>query len=363
MDQTAPAASTWGICDMRQGDMVNGWAWRPGAPEAHVDVEQWVDGVLAVSTAADHLRGDLLEAGIGHGHYGWAMRLALDPAKSGPQLVELRIKGGELLVNGSFSLLVEQLAEAPSGPVTTEDVDRREAAMNGWFDRDTNELAPGFPITPGDVVVDVGSGDGQMAGFCAQVAAETILIDSDEAHLDLALSRLRRRVAGRIEGRVADASKLPLADGMASRVICTEVLEHVDDPRVAMAELVRIGRPGALYLLSVPGEASERLLKPIAAPSYFEKPNHIRTFEGDEFPRLVEQAGLVIERRSVYGFYWAMWWMFFWQTPDGAPSHPLLESWNRTWWELLRTPDGARVKNALDGLLPKSNVLVARKPG
>ena len=56
------------------------------------------------------------------------------------------------------------------------------------------------------------------------------------------------------------------------KIICTEVIEHVDDPMVALRELMRVGKPGALYLLSVPGQRSEELIKSVAPAYWFESP-------------------------------------------------------------------------------------------
>ena len=137
----------------------------------------------------------------------------------------------------------------------------------------------------------------------------------------------------------------------------------MDDPDSFMAELVRIGSPGALYLITVPGAAQEHIQEALAPPSYFQKPNHIRIFETEHFYALIERAGLVIEHRSAYGFFWSMWFAFFWQTeaPLGA-SHPMLDAWAATWSQVLAGKDGLRIKAALDQVLPKAQVVVARKP-
>lgn len=99
----------------------------------------------------------------------WAMRLALDPAKAGPQTVELRIRGGELVDNGRLTLSAEDLAGAVGGPINMNEVDRADNDLNGLFNWPAKELAPGFKISSSDIVVDVGSGDGQMAAFCAKM--------------------------------------------------------------------------------------------------------------------------------------------------------------------------------------------------
>jgi SAM-dependent methyltransferase len=238
-------------------------------------------------------------------------------------------------------------------------------AASGWLNQDTHELAPGFRVGAEDVVVDVGSGDGGMATFCARRAADTILIDQDEARLSRTLENLRGQGLERVRGEPGDAAALPLRDGLATRVVCTQVLEHVDDPDQVMCELARIGRPGALYLLSVPAAASERLQLKLAPPIYFEKPNHVRIFEAEEFARVVQDAGLVIEGRHSHGFFWTIYLAFFWQSGVelAKGSDPVLDAWARTWGELMQTREGPRIKAALDQLAPQCDTIVARKPG
>jgi SAM-dependent methyltransferase len=236
--------------------------------------------------------------------------------------------------------------------------------LSGWYNKETGELMTGFPVTPDDVVVDAGCGDGGVSNFCANRGAHVILCDVDAGKIQKALDRLSKTPARKLEAHVTDANPLPLADGTATRVICTEVLEHVDDPAAFMAELLRIGRPGALYLITVPGTQQEKLHKRLAPPSYFEKPNHIRIFEPEAIEALIEGAGLTIEHRTSHGFFWSLWWLMFWQTgiPLGETGHPSLEAWAQTWTEILNGKDGLRIKQALDSVLPKAQVFVARKP-
>lgn len=239
-----------------------------------------------------------------------------------------------------------------------------DAVLSGWYNAGTGELATGFPVTATDIVVDVGCGDGGAAAFCARQGAHVILCDLDAERLGRTQERLRASGADRLEAHVADGHALPLADGAVSRIVCTEVLEHVEDPAAVVAELIRVGRPGALYLLTVPGAAQEHIQESLAPPSYFQRPNHVRIFEDGELAALVEACGLVIERRSAYGFFWALWFAFFWQTevPLGS-SAPSLDMWASTWSQVLAGKDGHRIKAALDAVLPKAQVIIARKPG
>ncbi len=49
---------------------------------------------------------------------------------------------------------------------------------------------------------------------------------------------------------VADAQKLPFSDGEYEMVLCTEVLEHVRNPKAAMDEIFRVLKPGGMVVLT-----------------------------------------------------------------------------------------------------------------
>ncbi len=220
----------------------------------------------------------------------------------------------------------------------------------------------GFPISGADTVLDVGCGEGGFANFCALQGAEIILADIDVQRLVHATDMVRPNARNLIS-MVTDSNPLPMADGVATRVLAIEVMEHVDDPRKFLDELVRVGAHGALYLISVPDASSESLQRSLAPPIYFEKPNHIHVFERAHFKQLIEDAGLTIERDFSQGFYWSLWWAFFWACNQdlSPPWHPLLDSWRNTWANLLETPQGPRIKAVLDQRLPKSQAIIARK--
>lgn len=266
---------------------------------------------------------------------------------------------------------VRQVSETP---VTVESPKTRNGAsmiglkdmvLSGWMNKENGELMTGFPVDERDTVLDIGCGEGGYALFSARRGASIILADLDAGKLETARQRLEGQGARSVKTLVTDSAPIPLLDNSVSRVVAMEVLEHVDDPRQFITELKRVARPGALLLLTVPDELSEGIQKKVAPPVYFERPNHIRIFKRGELADLVKEAGLVLECETQYGFYHALWWSFFWACENQSlspPWHPLLESWANTWAALLDLPDGPRIKQALDQTLPKSRVIVARKP-
>lgn len=256
----------------------------------------------------------------------------------------------------------EPAAPAEDNAAPRLDVTMQDALLTGWF-QDSGELFSGFMVTPEDSVLDVGCGDGGYIAYCAKRGAAVTFVDLDPYKVAENELRLKDSPARQVHGLVSDANPLPLPDNQFDKVICTEVMEHVDDPERFIAELVRVGKPGAQYLLSVPDPTSERIQQQVAPPLYFEKPHHIRIFSRDAFSNLVSESGLIVEKQTTYGFFWSMFWAFFWTCDQdlAEPWHPLLRHWASTWQTLLSMRDGPRIKQALDQTLPKSQVIIARK--
>jgi SAM-dependent methyltransferase len=226
---------------------------------------------------------------------------------------------------------------------------------------------PGLEIGPDDTVVDVGCGVGTVCAYAAKLGAAVIGIDADEAALAVADEALRRLPARSWRGIVSGCDPIPLPDASASVVIATEVLEHVDDPPRFLAELVRVGRPGARYVISVPDPASEAVMKAAAPGWYWRRPFHIHVYEHETLDALVRAAGLEPVGRASRGFHQSLWWAFRMalgaEVNQPAPDAPLLRHWDAAWSALMEAPGGPRVAEALDRAVPKSQLVLARKPG
>lgn len=255
-----------------------------------------------------------------------------------------------------------------------------DAEQSGWYQNKTDELFRGFHITANDNVLDVGCGPGQATLFCARRGAHVTFTDVEAESIAKLETEVRSLGTARgFKGIVCDSDPLLVPDGLATRVVCQEVLEHVSNPDRVLAELVRAGQPGALYLLTVPAEQGEKVQAQFAPPMYFQHPNHIRIFSKDEFLSVVENSGLELISYTPYGFYWFFGMCMHWaiQAARGQdfesqpfavyasinpPFDESLQSWATLWRRLISTPEGLALKRELDVILPKNQIIVARKP-
>lgn len=95
----------------------------------------------------------------------------------------------------------------------------------------------------GALVLDVGGGPGYVADAFERAGATCFTVDpsSDELHLHGRSAQLTV---------VGDGQQLPFADGRFDIVHCSNVLEHVPQPRRLLAELGRCCAPGGVIYLS-----------------------------------------------------------------------------------------------------------------
>ena len=100
-------------------------------------------------------------------------------------------------------------------------------------------------VRPGDTVLDVGCGTGDLAFDCAGRGAGTVLgVDFAEPMLALARGKARARQAATVSFAAADATRLPLLDASIDVWCAAFVLRNIPDLDAALAEARRVLRPG-----------------------------------------------------------------------------------------------------------------------
>jgi len=94
---------------------------------------------------------------------------------------------------------------------------------------------------------------------------------------------------------IAAGEALPFAGRTFDAVICSEVLEHVRDPRLVLAEIERVLVPGGIALIAVP------FLYQIHA-----SPHDFGRYTDDFWKSVLQDSGLPCERIEKQGLYWSV---------------------------------------------------------
>ncbi len=100
-----------------------------------------------------------------------------------------------------------------------------------------------------DTVLDVGCGEGFTL---ARLKKEKIGKSYEGIEYDDTAIELGKKLYPTLEIKKGDIYKLPYKDNSFDLVVCTEVLEHLENPKKAYKELLRVSRK--YVLLSVPNE-------------------------------------------------------------------------------------------------------------
>jgi ubiquinone/menaquinone biosynthesis C-methylase UbiE len=112
-------------------------------------------------------------------------------------------------------------------------------------------------ISKEDRVIEIGCG----AGNILEKASSGKLFGIDiSLHI---LTKARQKLNKKVFLFQADAQTLPFKDRMFTRIICSEVLEHLLDPSAALNEAERILRDQGIIIISIPNEPVINWLKSI----------------------------------------------------------------------------------------------------
>jgi SAM-dependent methyltransferase len=145
----------------------------------------------------------------------------------------------------------------------------------------------------GGRLVDVGCGIGALAGALPRgdfqyVGVDVVAHPAFPPGLELVRANL-------------DRDPIPLPGGSADIVVSAETIEHVENPRALMRELVRLVRPGGWVFVTTPNQLSLASLTCLVARGefqYFQRapgmyPAHITALLEIDLRRIAEECSLV----------------------------------------------------------------------
>ena len=94
-----------------------------------------------------------------------------------------------------------------------------------------------------------------------------------------------------------DLHEIPLEDNTYDYFICNHVLEHVEDDKKVLAEILRVLKPGGTAILQVPLDyhrehtfEDKNIVDPLEREKHFGQNDHVRVY-GLDYPERLREAG------------------------------------------------------------------------
>lgn len=139
----------------------------------------------------------------------------------------------------------------------------------------------------GKKILDLGCGEGMMMHQLSKKWPKANISGLDIRHDLLTIAKQMALNADCIAGSVYE---IPLKDESYDFVICTEVLEHLHEPELALKEIMRVGKK--FFLFSVPNEPWWRIAN-MARGAYLydlgNTPGHLNHWRKSAFLKFISK--------------------------------------------------------------------------
>ncbi|HEX5143970.1 MAG TPA: class I SAM-dependent methyltransferase [Mycobacterium sp.] len=226
-------------------------------------------------------------------------------------------------------------------------------------------------VGPGTKMIDVGAGAGRHSFEAYRRGADITAFDMSESDMADVATMFEAMAAegeagegGKARAVVGNALALPYEDGTFDVVVASEILEHVPADDAAIAELVRVLKPGGALAVTVPRWLPERICWLLSDEYHANEGGHIRIYKANELRSKIRAQGMrFTHTHHAHALHSPFWWL---KCAVGVEhsDHPAVAAYHKLLvWDMMSAPRFTRTAEALmDPLIGKSVALYFSKP-
>lgn len=127
-----------------------------------------------------------------------------------------------------------------------------------WHENKLRLLDAIGKFSAGDVVLDAGCGSGNVSFYLFKKVKKIVGLDISNQAIDFAKKQSKKLRLINAVFQTADLRKMPFKNDSFSKIICFEVVEHMDEANYSkiLKEFYRVLKPGGLIFLTTPNKLS-----------------------------------------------------------------------------------------------------------
>ena len=186
-----------------------------------------------------------------------------------------------------------------------------------------------------DIVLDAGCGFGRHSLEFLKRGAQVYSMDMDEESLfktRFVLAQMKEELEDQdchFMVHSGDALNLPFNNETFDKIICSEVMEHVDDDFQACKELTRVLKKNGKIAITVPTYFSE-MIYDLLTHEYFSSPGgHVRKYFPKELAKIMRDNGLEVYGIGFKHSFHTIWWIIRCVVGLHLNDHPITKGYHK----------------------------------